>query len=129
MPMKAVRLLAEHGGMFNRPLLFVGLLVAAVVVPYLMLDENVAATAKAQLNRFTASPPPAKPADPPADLAAFAPSAPLPTPVPLEEALRFDLSPEWITAHWPHVTAVAGDIQHLGLRVAYVSGTHPSDLA
>jgi hypothetical protein len=49
--------------------------------------------------------------------------------VPLEEAIRFNLTPEWVTSRWPRVTSVIGDSEHLGLRVALVSGTQPDDVA
>jgi hypothetical protein len=57
------------------------------------------------------------------------PAAPAPAVVPLEEAIRFNVTPEWVTARWPRVTAVTGDAAHLGLRVALVSGTEPADVA
>jgi hypothetical protein len=121
--------------MFNRPLLLVGILAAAVVVPYLLLDDNLAATAKAQFSRLSPRTQPAHQADPVADLAALidraqtAMSEPLPAHVPLEQALRFDLTPEWVKAQWPQASSVAGGIDYLGLRVAYVSGTQPHDVA
>ena len=38
--------------MFSRPVLFVGVLIAAVAVPYVLLDKNLANTARGQWNRL-----------------------------------------------------------------------------
>jgi hypothetical protein len=121
--------------MFNRPLLFVGVLAAAVIVPYVLLDENLSKTAKSQLARLTGEskgnsglPLPwggseGKPVAAPASAAAPPPA------VSLEEALRFDVTPPWVLARWPHVNTTAGDGKYMGLRVALVTGTEPSDVA
>jgi hypothetical protein len=47
----------------------------------------------------------------------------------IEQALRFDLSPQWVASQWPRVMTVAGDVDELGMRVAWVSGTRPDDVA
>jgi hypothetical protein len=123
--------------MFNRPLLFLGVLVAAVVVPYVLLDDNLSKTAQTQLARLTGGGGKDQPAggsilpwvasaEKPA--APFSP-APLSVPVRLEEALRFDITPPWVTARWPQVSTVAGDGTHMGLRVPLVTGTDPGDIA
>ncbi|MDX1945518.1 MAG: DUF6690 family protein [Pirellulaceae bacterium] len=125
--------------MFNRPMLFLGVLAASFIVPYVLLDENLSKTAKSQLSRLTG---PSKPA---AEggfkipwLASGETASPAPVstakfiaapPVSLEEALRFDITPPWVAARWPTVSTVAGDAKYMGLRVAYVSGTQPSDVA
>jgi hypothetical protein len=122
--------------MFRRPLWLTAALAAATFVPYLALDDQVAATVRTQLKRFTGTDQPethnplAVAAEPPAatsDTSAAGP--PAPAVVPLEEAIRFNLTPEWVTSRWPRVTAVTGDTSHLGLRVSLVSGTEPTDVA
>lgn len=126
--------------MFGRPLLLTGALAAAVAVPYLLLDEQLAKSARTQLKRLTGE---AKAADHEELVALAEPTSPsaattaadataavkAPTAVPLEEAIRFNVTPEWVTARWPRVTSVTGDSSHLGLRVALVSGTEPTDVA
>lgn len=130
--------------MFNRPLLFVGVLVAAFVVPYVLLDKNLSQTAKAQLNRLTGSGKTGGAASslehlkfpwlegetkPAAAVAGGAAPIVMPAPVSLEEALRFDVTPPWVTARWPNVSTVAGDGKYMGLRVPLVTGTDPGDVA
>jgi hypothetical protein len=127
--------------MFRRPLLLMSVLAAAVGVPYVALDEQLRAQAQAQLAWFTGETK-AQSSDPLAKVdellksATPAAASPAPTPVvaspatvPIEEALRFDVAPEWVTGRWPHVTSVIGDSEHLGLRVVLVSGTTPTDVA
>ncbi len=69
----------------------------------------------------------------PASLPNLAPStSPHPTAPPLvdyTEALRFDVTPQWIFSRWPRVTAglPIGDLQ--GYRVPLVTGVREYDLA
>ncbi len=49
--------------------------------------------------------------------------------VPLEETLRFDVSPDWIMRRWPRVSTHLSDLQLQGFRVPLVSGTGITDLA
>jgi hypothetical protein len=117
--------------MSTRPLLFVGVLMAAVAVPYVLLDEKLGQTARGQWNRWFGKTAPS-PADPQADwtLTSAPPSAAPPAPkATIEEIFRFDIKPAWVTARWPEVTTVAGQPKQLGLRVALVSGTRPDDIA
>src|SRR5688500_18560354 len=122
--------------MFRRPLWLTVALAVAAIAPYLALDDQVAATVQAQLGRFTGGGKPAE-QDP---LAAAEPQsaevlavgktvAQPPAVVPLEEAIRFNATPEWVTSRWPRVTSVTGDTSHLGLRVPLVSGTDAADVA
>ena len=124
--------------MFRRPLWLTAALAIATIAPYLALDDQVASTARAQLSRFTGSGQAAAPdpltsaAQPPLPVSTATTDQPAvhpPAIVPLEEAIRFNATPEWVTARWPRVTAVTGDASHLGLRVALVSGTEPTDVA
>jgi hypothetical protein len=113
--------------MFGRPVLLAGVLAAAVAVPYVLLDKNLAQTARGQWNRlFAASN--SKPADTPAGSAAISPSVPSAPAVAIEEAFRFEIRPEWVISRWPNVSAVTGDKQ-LGMRVALATGTQPDDVA
>jgi hypothetical protein len=121
--------------MLMRPLLFAGVLAAAAVIPYVLLDERLSATAKSQWNRFV----PANDKQP--DVlaaaqaaaekahAALAPKAPTAPPVAIEEAFRFDVTPAWVTSRWPRVSTVAGEPKQLGMRVPLVSGTQFDDIA
>ena len=117
--------------MFRRPVLLIGVLAAAVLVPYLLLDKNVSQMARGQWNRLVgmekpAQSGPAVSAVSPAPLSAVAYSAP---PVGVEEAFRFEIQPPWVTARFPSVSTVAGGPKQLGMRVALVTGTRPDDLA
>src|SRR5437870_5692086 len=88
--------------MLSRPMLFLGVLVAAVVVPYVMLDDNLSKTARAQWARIVGNV--EKETD---ELTAvmhkFGGGAPSITPassgsapVAIEQAFRFDVSPQWV---------------------------------
>ena len=113
--------------MFGRPLLLAGVLAAAVGVPYLVLNKDLAQTARGQWNRLTGK-------GGKEDAAAGAVqrdqqsgySAP---PVGVEEAFRFEILPQWVVARFASVSTVAGDPKQLGMRVAIVSGTRSDDLA
>jgi hypothetical protein len=121
--------------MLNRPMLFFGVLLAAVVVPYVMLDEKLAQTARSQWGRLAGSGS-HEPDDPAPTLQRATASAMASatgisgaTAVPLEQAFRFDLTPQWVASHWPRVSTVLGEVQQLGMRVALVSGTRSDDVA
>lgn len=47
----------------------------------------------------------------------------------IEEALRFDINPQWVLASWPRVSTALGDLESHGYRVSLVSGTGTSDIA
>jgi hypothetical protein len=121
--------------MLNRPLLFFGVLLAALVVPYVLLDEKLAETARSQWGRLAGSG--SKEADeaprtaPTTAVSAVASASGIggASPVPIEQAFRFDLSPQWVASHWPRVSTVLGETQQLGMRVALVSGTGSDDVA
>lgn len=127
--------------MFGRPMWLTAVMAAAVALPYLFMDDHLHSTVQGQYQRLTSSPP--TNADPVAAIEQAAAEATKPAPaaagkpttnsapaiVPLAEAIRFDVSPEWVTSRWPRVTTVAGDRTHLGLRVTLVSGTGPGDVA
>lgn len=121
--------------MFSRPMLFVGILIAAAAVPYILLDEQLANSARGQWDRLMGG------ADEEKDdlldalhtanshyktASGVSSGTPLPT---IEQALRFDLTPQWVISRWPAVSTVAGEPDELGMRVAWVSGTRPDDVA
>ena len=124
--------------MFRRPLMFMSVLAAAIGVPYVALDEQLKSLVMAQLSRFTAAAP-AKEGDelakidellkPAANAPVAVPAVTISATVPLDEALRFDVTPEWVTTRFAQVSSVIGDSDHLGLRVMLVSGTTPTDVA
>ncbi len=47
----------------------------------------------------------------------------------LGEVLRFDISPQWVMARWPRVTASLAELDLQGYRVPLVTGTRQDDLA
>jgi hypothetical protein len=60
------------------------------------------------------------------------PSAPSLTNAPVSdfrEVLRFDVTPAWVPQHFNRVTTVLADTRLDGLRVPFVSGTQPTDIA
>jgi len=126
--------------MFSRPMLLVGVLVASVVVPYVLLDKNLSQTAQAQFNRLLGKGQSASGENPLAGLLPSAEGQAVPSttpaaaaaklpPVALEEAFRFDATPQWVTSRWPRVSTVTGESNQLGMRVALATGTRPDDVA
>jgi len=114
--------------MFSRPVLFAGVLIAAVAVPYLLLDKRLRETARGQWRRLTGLVSRQVESGTPPQTSATPASAALPA-ASIEEAFRFDVRPDWVASRWPQVTTVAGGPQQLGMRVALVSGTRPDDVA
>ena len=47
----------------------------------------------------------------------------------LDEVLRFDVTVDWITRHWPRVSTGLTQVQLQGYRVPLVTGTELSDVA
>jgi hypothetical protein len=118
--------------MFKRSLLFFGVLVAAVAVPYVFLDGQLAQTARGQWDRLVGKAEKGKKdllASLPAAAGGHAAPSPSPASPTIEQAFRFDLSPQWVSSRWPRVSTVAGDPKQLGMRVALVTGTRPDDVA
>ncbi|MBX7167227.1 MAG: hypothetical protein K1X74_12935 [Pirellulales bacterium] len=54
---------------------------------------------------------------------------PRPELVPLEEALQFGITPQWVMRRWARVSTQLADLDLQGYRVTLVSGTQPSDVA
>lgn len=129
--------------MFQRPLLFLAVLAAAGLIPYILLDKELSATARSQWNSLTGSAGSSSQQETLNAVDQFAASlleggsAAIPpqlvvqqnAPIPLEHALRFEVSLPWVTAVFPRVTTVLGDTQLQGLRVPLVSGTQEHDIA
>jgi hypothetical protein len=122
--------------MFNRGTLFVLVLGAAIVVPYVLFDEGLSKTAKTEWSRYFGSGETAQPAS--GNVAGWFQSGPQPLPidpgpklptVSIEEAIRLDISPVWVTSHWSRVSTVLGNTDEMGLRVVLVTGTQPTDVA
>jgi len=116
-------------------MLFLGVLIAAVAVPYVLLDENLATSARGQWDRLLGR------ADEEEDdlfHSASAPGGAAPyfaaspagsTPTTIEQVFRFDVTPRWVLARWPQASTVAGEPEQLGMRMAIVTGTKPDDIA
>ncbi|GAB6165342.1 hypothetical protein JCM19992_13420 [Thermostilla marina] len=49
--------------------------------------------------------------------------------IPLESAFRFDVTPDWILAHWPRVSAGLAELRLQGYRVPLTTGTREDDIA
>jgi hypothetical protein len=45
------------------------------------------------------------------------------------EVFDFNITPQWVSEQWPHVTTGLGDPRLPGYRVALVTGQQPTDLA
>jgi hypothetical protein len=121
--------------MFSRPVLFFGVLLAAVAVPYILLDDHLAASARASWNRLLGKVEAKKTDFLGGHSAGAGPQSLLSnalgtvTNASIEEAFRFDLTPSWVSSRWPRVSTVLGEPKQLGMRVALISGTRPEDIA
>ena len=128
----------------NRPSWFYGLLVAALVGPYALLDRNMLGNLWSKLpslTSFTEKKPTEAKTDAAgssrqpgggAEMASFGPTAGSNRGAPtcdIPEAFRFDVSPQWITSRWPRVTTVLAETDLQGLRVPLVTGPKTDDLA
>jgi len=115
-------------------MLFLGVLVAAVAVPYVLLDEHLAGTVRDGWDRLLGRALEEKDEVLNALHAAnYSPASGTTShsaPTPIEQVFRFDLTPQWVASRWPRVSTVAGsDPGQLGMRVVFVSGTRPDDIA
>jgi hypothetical protein len=135
---------------FNRHLLLMTLLAGAVAVPYVTNSEqgqklwaaltgSGAGPAAHESVTGPGSPATAAvamPAETTRHSSHESPTGPPPetqvegsTPQTLEEVLRFDIAPTWITERWPRVSTGLSELDLQGYRVALVTGTNDSDLA
>ena len=115
-------------------MLLVGVLAAAVVVPYVLFNKNLATTSGTHWNQLLGrgNSGAATEATWSGSENAFATPTNFPSvsePVPLEEVFRFDFSPRTVTDLWPRVSTVLGGANQMGLRVALITGTQPDDVA
>jgi hypothetical protein len=120
--------------MFSRPMLFLGVLVAAVVVPYVLLDEHLSESVHSTwdrlLGRMEEEKDDALNALHAANYSPASGTTSQSAPTPIEQIFRFDLTPQWVASRWPRVSTVAGsDPDQLGMRVVLVTGTRPDDIA
>jgi len=109
-------------------------LVAAVVVPYVLMDEHLAATVQdtwnGLLGRVEQEKDEALNALHAANYSPASGGHHASIQTPLEQVFRFDLTPQWVASRWPRVSTVAGsDPDQLGMRVVLVTGTQPDDIA
>jgi hypothetical protein len=133
-----------------RTLLKVGVLAAAIGVPYLIFTDGWRNTLRDKWNGMMAttggtSTPASSPDDvvrdslyaPIADNGAPAGNVPgLPQPTltgghtdNLLSVLRFDVTPEWVTGRWSRVSTTLAELDLEGLRVPLVTGHQSDDLA
>jgi hypothetical protein len=120
--------------MFSRPMLFLGVLVAAVVVPYVLLDEHLSESVHGTWDRLLGQVAEEKDevfhALHAANYSPASGASGNSAPLPIEQVFRFDLTPQWVASRWPRVSTVAGsDPDQLGMRVVLVTGTRPDDIA
>ena len=127
--------------MSNRSLWLMGM-VSALTVPYLTLDGNVPVwlqnTRQSMFGSQSAQPNAAdmfaQSANAPGDLyaatyAAGAVTGDSSTPiVPLEDALRADVTPAAVLSRWPQVVTITSESHLAGLRVPLITGFAPHDL-
>jgi hypothetical protein len=139
--------------MFKRKFMLPLVVATAAGGPYLLMEENWSQSAFQMLDgAITADDTPA--GDPPATIPvtagmplpdfrsefSFGSDAQYPRTDPdanlagppvghLGEVLRFDITPQWVTARWPRVTATLAEQGLEGLRVPVVTGTNLDDLA
>jgi len=124
--------------MFSRSSWFCGLVLVALVGPYLMLDKHLGANLWSKWQDLTTSTS-KKPAaggetaggahgslaKNRTSTATLASAALCDIP----EAFRFDVSPQWVTTRWPRVTTALAETDLQGLRVPLVTGNRLDDLA
>src|SRR5689334_16981693 len=103
--------------MFSRPVLFVAVLLAAVAIPYVVLDDQLGESVRSGWNRVLGKA--AEERDTLVDRFSEGGYSPASVPtsgpaVTIEQAFRFDLTPQWVSSHWPQVSTVAGLPEQLG---------------
>jgi hypothetical protein len=137
--------------MFKRQFMFPVLLVTAAGTPFLLMEQDGASLLTQQIGEvFTTS----STVEPVGDHSwtemalarrvssefGYGPAAQHPNSVSadwlvgapvraLNEVIRFDIPPSWVTSRWPRVTTTLSDTGLEGLRVPMVTGTQVDDLA
>ena len=131
--------------MFNRPFLFLGVLAAAAVIPYVLNNPELSKTIRTQWRGLTGSPPVAAdysfsgpPITPTTGSGVWSwlgsnsqqpevlpPAAPV---FDFAEVLRLDVPPEFVIQRWPRVTTVLAEHDLQGLRVPLVTGPNVDDI-
>lgn len=130
--------------MLGKSKLFIAMLLATTVVPYMLSNSSGWRNMVGQVwpaKSDSAAPADAAPAQEAASVApvghvagetgAVKPAArPDKTPVhPLEDALRFDVTTAWVLSNWPRVSAGLAELDLQGYRVPLVTGTSDADVA
>ncbi len=131
---------------FQKPMGVIGLIGSAIVGPYFYFGEvdtpstslvpsaQAPADSAAYLTDYVGHPNSVGgPASAyPAQQYSTLPSPPSLTNAPVSdfrEVLRFDVTPAWVPQHFNRVTTVLADTRLDGLRVPFVSGIQPTDIA
>jgi hypothetical protein len=132
--------------MASKPLIIASLIGASIGVPYVTSQTKTAASGDATVasppagctaTTAAAAPPVAAPPILPAATASAAtpatPAAPVTLPSPrspsAEQALRFDVTKEWVYRSWDRKTTAPTDVGLYAVRVPMVSGTQAASLA
>jgi hypothetical protein len=123
--------------MIHRVLFYGLILVAAGALPYVSSQWLKASRSAAGATESAATAPPVVAAagqagSPPVVLLGATTSAPKPGEpplVPIDEAIRFDITTPWLLSRWPRVTTGLPEGNLQGYRVALVTGTREDDLA
>lgn len=138
--------------MFGRTTLFLGILILAAALPYVLSNPKWNGTVARGWNRLSHSvrgqmqnastgtgnwatgsvvnsttphhDNPGLPGHPIATSQIVGPPG-----ISLADLLRFDITPEWILSNWSRVTTVLADPQLHGMRVAFMTGTELASLA
>jgi hypothetical protein len=138
---------------FVRRFMFSGVMVSAVIVPYLMstgtewlntirsslAGSGQAETQEASSGQSTGQVPAAlgQTQPQPFHFASHLPEVHKPSNIPLEghgnyelsEVINMQATPAWIMSRWPRVTVGLAELDLQGYRVPLVTGTRPDDLA
>lgn len=133
---------AEVVGVASKKVTLASLLLAGTGVPYLLNDPDAQATlnkAMSSLKSVSSSAPgvPGLEGNSSGSAGFFSSlwsetpgsSAAAPPTYPLNELIRFDVSPRWVIEHFPRVTTTYSEHGYEGLRVPIVTGVTPADVA
>jgi hypothetical protein len=95
---------------------------AALVGPYVALDGRLPQMLQSGRDQVYGQPGGSEAGFGAADSLPVAPN------VPLAEALRIDVPPQWVVSRWPRVATVASEQGWAGMRVPLVTGSGGNDL-
>jgi hypothetical protein len=128
---------ATGAGMFGKGRYLLLMLAMTTVGPYLLSTTAALKNVGSLLRRRSADDPAVATADTGAGAAAAAdavtakPAAQSRAPIvhPMEDALRLDVTTDWVMTNWPRVSAGLAELDLQGYRVPLVSGTTEADVA